>query len=174
MDNPLRELFLEELRDLYNAENYLIKALPRMAQTSNSHDIHSRFEHYLKLTWLHVERLRQIFLTLHEEPPQMSCVGIVRVLQETEEVMKEDFAGGVMDEELISAAQRVERYGIAVYGCVRSWAEELGEEDASKLLATILNEKLENDRRLTQLAEGLDSAWNSESRAREKEMTSSS
>jgi ferritin-like metal-binding protein YciE len=147
MDNPLRELFIEELRDLYNAENYLIKAIPRMAQASTSREIRSRFEHHLKRTWLHVERLRQIFLTLHEEPPQMSCVGVVRVLQETEEVMKEDFAGGAIDEELISAAQRVERYGIAVYGCVQGWAEELGEEDASKLLARIVNEKTTQESR---------------------------
>ncbi len=174
MDNPLRELFIDELRDLYNAENYLIKAIPRMAQASTSPDIRSAFEHFLKLTWLHVEKLRLIFLSLHEELPQMSCVGVVRVLQETEEVMKEDFTGCATDEELISAAKRVERYGIAVYGCVQSWAEELGGDDASKLLATIVNEKRENDARLTDLAEGLDSALHSDRRGREKEMTSSS
>jgi ferritin-like metal-binding protein YciE len=163
MDNPLWELFIEELRDLYNAEHYLIQAIPRMAQTARSPEIRSGFEHHLKLTWLHVERLRQIFLTLHEEPPQTSCVGVVRVLQETEEVLREDFAGDVMDEELISAAQRVERHEIAVYECVQSWAEELGEQETSQLLATIVNDKTQNDARLTELAEGLASVLTSDS-----------
>lgn len=160
-ENTLRELFIDELRDLYDAENRLVKAIPKMAKASESDELRSGFELHLEQTKEHVERLKQILASLDEKPTAKKCPGMVGILQEGEEMMGEDYEGSVMDAALISAAQRVEHYEIAAYGCVHSWAKELGEENAAELLEKTLNEEKETDEKLTELAEQINASANS-------------
>ncbi len=150
--NTLRTLFIEELRDLYDAENRLVKALPKMAKSANSTELRYGFEKHLAQTREHVERLKKVFATLHEKAVAKKCPGIAGIIKEGDEMMGEDFEGAVMDAALISAGQRAEHYEIAAYGCVHAWALVLGEEDAAELLATTLEEEKETDEKLTELA----------------------
>ncbi len=161
-ENTLRELFIDELRDLYDAENRLVKTLPKMAEAANSDDLRSGIEHHLGQTKEHVERLKQVLTSLDEKPSGKKCPGMVGILEEGEEMMEEDFEGSVMDAALISAAQRVEHYEIAAYGCVHAWAQELGENNAAELLEKTLNEEKETDAKLTELAEQINASANSE------------
>jgi ferritin-like metal-binding protein YciE len=168
-ENTLRELFIDELRDLFDAENRLVKAIPKMAKASESDDLRSGFEHHLEQTKGHVERLKQILTSLDEKPSGKKCPGIIGILEEGEEMMGEEYVGSVMDAALISAAQRVEHYEIAAYGCVHSWAQELGEEDAAKLLEKTLTEEKETDAKLTELAEQINASANSKNTGESEE-----
>jgi ferritin-like metal-binding protein YciE len=140
-ENRLRELFIDELRDLYDAENRLVKAIPKMAKAAESDELRSGFDHHLEQTKEHVERLKQVLMSLDEKPTGKKCPGIVGILQEGDELMGEDYEGSAMDAALISAAQRVEHYEIAAYGCVHTWAMELGEENVAEVLEKTLNEE---------------------------------
>ncbi len=151
--SALKELYIDELRDIYNAETQLVKALPKMAKASTSDELRSRFESHLERTKGHVQRLEEIFDALDEKPTGKKCAGMQGLVKEGEEIMDEDFEGEVMDAALISAAQRVEHYEIAAYGCVRSWAELLGENEAVSLLEKTLEEEKETDQKLTELSE---------------------
>jgi ferritin-like metal-binding protein YciE len=151
--SALKELFVDELKDLYDAENRLVKALPKMAKAAESDDLRSGFEEHLEQTRGHVDRLKEIFDSLGERPSGKKCAGMIGIIKEGEELMDEDFADGAMDAALISAAQRVEHYEIAAYGCVRTWAELLGDNEASALLEKTLEEEKETDKKLTDLAE---------------------
>jgi ferritin-like metal-binding protein YciE len=151
--NELRELYIDELRDLYNAENQLVKALPKMAKAASSEQLRSGFAEHLEQTKGHVSRLEEIFDALREKPTGKKCAGMAGLVKEGEEMMGEDFSDEVMDAALISAAQRVEHYEIAAYGCVRTWAELLGESEANALLEKTLEEEKETDQKLTQLSE---------------------
>jgi ferritin-like metal-binding protein YciE len=151
--SALKELYIDELRDIYNAETQLVKALPKMAKASTSHELRSGFESHLQQTRGHVERLEEIFEALEEKASGKKCAGMAGLVKEGEEIMDEDFEGEVMDAALISAAQRVEHYEIAAYGCVRSWAELLGETEAAALLEKTLEEEKETDHKLTELSE---------------------
>jgi len=161
-ENTLRELFIDELRDLYDAENRLVKALPKMAKASTSDELRSGIEHHLEQTKGHVERLKEVLESLDEKASGKKCPGMIGILQEGEEMLDEDYEGNVMDAALISAAQRVEHYEIAAYGCVHAWAQELGEENAAELLEKTLNEEKETDAKLTELAEQINTSANSE------------
>jgi ferritin-like metal-binding protein YciE len=161
-ENTLRELFIDELRDLYDAENRLVKALPKMAKASTSDELRSGIEHHLEQTKGHVERLKEVLESLDEKASGKKCPGMIGILQEGEEMLDEDYEGNVMDAALISAAQRVEHYEIAAYGCVHAWAQELGEESAAELLEKTLNEEKETDAKLTELAEQINTSANSE------------
>jgi ferritin-like metal-binding protein YciE len=149
----LRELYVDELRDLYDAENRLVKALPKLAKEAESDDLREGIENHLEQTKGHVDRLRQIFESMGEKPSGKKCAGMVGLLEEGEEMMDEDFEGGVKDAALISAAQRVEHYEMAAYGCVKTWAGLLGETEAQNLLEQTLQEEKETDEKLTELAE---------------------
>jgi ferritin-like metal-binding protein YciE len=151
--SALKELYIDELRDLYDAENRLVKALAKLAKASTSDKLRSGFEEHLEQTRDHVNRLKEIFDNLQEKPTGKKCAGMMGLISEGEEIMKEDFEGEVMDAAMISAAQRVEHYEIAAYGCVRTWAELLGESDASELLQKTLDEEKETDEKLTELAQ---------------------
>lgn len=151
--SALMELYLDELKDLYDAENRLVKAIPKMAKAATSEKLRSGFEEHLEQTRGHVDRLKEIFDNLGEKPSGKKCAGMMGIVKEGEELMEEDFEGEVMDAALISAAQRVEHYEIAAYGCVRTWADLLGETEASALLDKTLEEEKETDEKLTQLAE---------------------
>jgi ferritin-like metal-binding protein YciE len=151
--SALKELYIDELRDIYNAESQLVKALPKMAKASTSDELRSGFESHLEQTRGHVQRLEEIFDALDEKPTGKKCAGMQGLVKEGEGIMDEDFQGEVMDAALISAAQRVEHYEIAAYGCVRSWAEVLGESEAASLLEKTLEEEKETDQKLTELSE---------------------
>src|ERR1700738_1266352 len=151
--NELKELYIDELRDLYDAENKLVKALPKLAKAANSDQLRAGFEEHLEQTRGHVERLEEIFEGLDEKPTGKKCAGMAGLVKEGEEIMDEDFSAEVMDAALISAAQRVEHYEIAAYGCASAWAQLLGESEANALLEKTLEEEKETDQKLTQLAE---------------------
>jgi ferritin-like metal-binding protein YciE len=152
MKELYKELYIDELRDLYDAENRLTKAIPKMAKASTSEQLRSGFEEHLEQTRGHVDLLKEIFESLGEKPSGKKCAGIMGIIKEGEELMSEDYEGAVMDAALISAAQRVEHYKIAAYGTVRTWADVLGEREASALLEKTLEEEKETDKKLTQLA----------------------
>src|ERR1700716_2758671 len=148
----LKELYIDELKDIYNAENQLVKALPKMAKAANSEELRTGFEEHLEQTRGHVQRLEQIFKELGEKPSGKKCKGMEGLLAEGQEIMGEDFEDDVMDAALISAAQRVEHYEIAAYGTVRTYAELLGEDTAAQLLEQTLEEEKETDQKLTDMA----------------------
>jgi ferritin-like metal-binding protein YciE len=151
----LRELYLDELRDLYDAENRLVKALPKLAKEADSQELRSGIEAHLEQTKGHVERLQEIFAAAGEKASGKRCAAMVGLIQEGDEMMDEDFENGVKDAALISAAQRVEHYEIAAYGCVKTWAGLLGETQAQDLLEQTLNEEKETDEKLTELSEDI-------------------
>jgi ferritin-like metal-binding protein YciE len=149
----LMEVYVDELKDLYDAENRLVKALPKVAKAATSEKLRSAVEEHLEQTKGHVDRLKEIFDNMREKATGKKCAGMIGILKEGEEIMEEDYEGETMDAALISAAQRVEHYEIAAYGCVRTWADLLGENEASALLDKTLEEEKETDEKLTQLAE---------------------
>jgi ferritin-like metal-binding protein YciE len=148
----LNELYIDELKDIYNAENQLVKALPKMAKAATSEELRTGFEEHLEQTRGHVQRLEQIFKELGEKPSGKKCKGMEGLVAEGQEMMGEDFEDDVMDAALISAAQRVEHYEIAAYGTVRTYAELLGEDTAVQLLEQTLEEEKETDQKLTDMA----------------------
>jgi ferritin-like metal-binding protein YciE len=160
MPEGLRELYIEELKDLYNAENQLVKALPKMAKAASSDELRQGFEEHLEQTKGHVQRLEKIFQALGESPKGKKCKGMEGLVEEGSEVMKEDFEGALMDAALIGAAQRVEHYEIAGYGTVCAFAEELGETEQNSLLNETLEEEKETDDKLTQLAQQINAQAN--------------
>jgi ferritin-like metal-binding protein YciE len=154
--SALKELYVDELRDIFDAENRLVKALPKLAKAATSDKLRAGFEAHLEQTRGHVDRLTEIFEGLGEKPTGKKCAAMIGLVKEGEETMDEDFEGEVMDAALIAAAQRVEHYEMAAYGCVRTWAELLGENEAGALLEKTLEEEKETDRKLTELAEAMD------------------
>jgi ferritin-like metal-binding protein YciE len=148
----LRELFIDELKDLYSAENQILKALPKMIKAASSRELKNGFETHLRQTKVQVERLDKIFRKLGKSPKGKKCKGMEGVIADGKELMEEDAEPDVMDAGLIGAAQHVEHYEIAGYGCVRTYAELLGEDEFAKLLQTTLDEEKETDEKLTQLA----------------------
>jgi ferritin-like metal-binding protein YciE len=153
-ENALKELYLEELRDIYSAEQMLTKALPKMAKAANSDELRSGFEEHLEQTKGHIQRLEQIFESLDEKPTGKKCKGMQGLIEEGQEMIKnDDLEDEARDAGLISAAQRVEHYEIAAYGTVRTFANILKDEEAVSLLESTLEEEKETDQKLTQLSE---------------------
>ena len=148
----LKKLYIDELKDLYSAENQLLKALPKMAKAAFSDDLKQGFEQHLEQTRGHVERLEKIFKSLDESPKGKKCAGMEGLVKEGSEAMGEDLEGAVMDAALIGAAQRVEHYEIAAYGTVSEFAKILGESKHASLLEETLQEEKETDEKLTELA----------------------
>ena len=151
--NSLRELWIEEMRDLYNAENQLLKALPKMAKKASSSALTQAFESHLQETETHVERLEQIFDALGEKPSGKVCKAMKGLVEEGSEMIKEKGAASVIDAGLIAAAQRVEHYEMAGYGVARTFASILGEDEAQDLLQETLDEEGAADEKLTEIAE---------------------
>jgi ferritin-like metal-binding protein YciE len=149
----LRDLYIAELQDLYDAEQRITKALPKMAEGANSPDLRSAFQEHLRQTQGHVERLERVFQKLDEPAKGRKCKGIVGIIDEGEDMMGEDGPAAVCDAALIAAAQRVEHYEIAAYGTVRTYARRLGYQDQAQLLDETLQEEGETDKKLTSLAE---------------------
>ena len=151
-ENSLHELYVEQLRDLYSAENQLVKALPKMAKAAQFDALRRGFERHHEQTKGHVDRLEQIFSAMDESPKGRKCAGMEGLVQEGEELIRDESDSDALDSGLIASAQRVEHYEIAAYGTVRSFAELLGEEDAANLLQQTLEEEKETDEKLTGLA----------------------
>lgn len=156
-NDSLRELYIDELKDLYNAETQLTKALPKMAKAASNSELRQAFEEHLRQTSEQVSRLEQIFEMLGEKPTGKKCLGMEGLVKEGAETMKEDYDGAVMDAALIGAGQRVEHYEIAGYGTVREFAQLLGEDEHVSLLEQTLEEEKQTDEKLTQLAENINS-----------------
>ena len=152
--HPLHELFEDQIKDLYSAENQILKALPKMAKNSTNAQLRTAFERHLEETRGHVARLEQIAEELDFTPKGKKCKGAEGVIEEGKEVM-EAFEGETLDAGLIGAAQRVEHYEIAGYGTARTHAELLGYKKAARLLQQTLDEEERTDKKLTQIAESV-------------------
>jgi ferritin-like metal-binding protein YciE len=153
--NPLEELLVDELKDLYNAENQLVKALPRMAKAASAPELKRAFERHLEETRRQVERLDEISAALDVRLTGKKCKGMEGVIEEGKELMQEDLDENAFDAGLIGAAQKVEHYEIAGYGTARAHATLLGYNKIARLLQQTLNEETATDRKLTQLAESI-------------------
>jgi ferritin-like metal-binding protein YciE len=149
----LEKLYINELRDLYSAENQLLKALPKMAKGASSAELKEAFENHLAETETHVERLEQIFKDLEENPKGKTCHGMKGLIEEGSEILEEEGEESVLDAGIIVAAQKVEHYEMAGYGSVRAFAQLLGQEEAAQLLQTTLDEESKANELLNQLAE---------------------
>ncbi len=146
---PLRETFLQELADIYDAEDQLTEALPKMAEAAEFPELKTAFESHLNETKTHIQRLEQVFQIFGEDAEGEKCKAMKGLIAEGEALIKDE-AG---DAALIAAAQKVEHYEIATYGTLRTWAEILGESEAVKLLDQTLTEEKETNEKLTHLAE---------------------
>lgn len=153
--DTLKKLYVSELRDLYNAENQLLKALPKMAKAASSEELKDGFEKHLEQTKGHVERLEEIFEGLDENPKGKTCKAMKGLIEEGSEILKEDGEKSVLDAGIIVAAQKVEHYEMAGYGSVRTFAQLLGQNKAAELLQTTLDEESETNEILNKLAEGV-------------------
>src|SRR5580658_5092895 len=150
--NRLKHLYVEELKDLYSAESQMVKALPKMIKAATSEDLRAGFAEHLEQTKGHVLRLQEIFKVLGESPKGKLCKGMEGLIKEGGDMIEEGPAPEELDAGLISAAQRVEHYEIAGYGCVSTYAKLLGENRAVSLLRQTLVDEKETDEKLSQLA----------------------
>jgi ferritin-like metal-binding protein YciE len=150
----MHDAFVEELRDTYDAEKQLIKALPKMAKAASSADLRTAFESHLEETRGHVERLEQVFESLEEKVKGKHCEGIAGIIEEGKSIMDEEFDEAAMDACLIAAGQRAEHYEMAAYGTLVAWARAMGHTEAADLLQETLDEEKAADEKLTTLAEG--------------------
>ena len=153
--NPLEELLIDELKDLYSAENQIIKALPKMAKAASSPELKRAFERHLEETRRQVERLDQIGEALDTKMTGKKCKGMEGLIEEGKEIIAEDLEDSALDAGLIGAAQKVEHYEIAAYGTARTHASMLGLNKVAKLLQQTLEEEGMTDKKLTQLAESV-------------------
>ena len=147
----LRETFLGELADIYDAEHQLLKALPKMAKAASNRKLKSGFEQHLAETETHVSRLEEVFDSFGEKAKGKKCQAMKGLIAEGEELISDEQG----DAALICAAQKVEHYEIAAYGSLKSWAEHLDNPDAAKLLAQTLTEEKATDDKLTEVAESV-------------------
>jgi len=152
-DKSLHDAFIDELRDLYDAEKQIAKSLPKMVKAASSPELKQAFKRHLEETQEQIGRLEQVFESLDERARGKHCAGMAGILEEGKDIMKEDFEERTMDAALIAAAQRVEHYEMAAYGTLVAWGNAIGQEDIVELLQTTLDEEKATDDALTQLAE---------------------
>ena len=151
----LDELFHDTLKDIYYAEKKILSALPKMAKAAQNDDLRGAFEKHKTETEGQIDRLEQVFELIEEKPQGKKCAAIEGILEEGQEIIKEYKGSPALDAGLISAAQAVEHYEIARYGTLRTWAEELGLNDAKELLQETLDQEEATDQALTELAEAV-------------------
>ena len=151
--DSLQDLFLEELKDVYHAEKQLVAALPKMAKAATSPELEEAFTSHLAETKGHVDRLEQIFKDLGVPARGKRCKGMEGLIEEGKEVLEEEGEAAVIDAALIAAAQRVEHYEIAAYGCLRTYAQLLGHQNALSLLSQTLEEEEAADEKLSTIGE---------------------
>ena len=154
MAETLHDAFVDELRDTYDAERQLTKALPRLARAASSDELRTAFETHLEETLGHIERLESVFETLDERVRGKHCDGIAGIIEEGKAIMDEEFEGPTMDACLIAAGQRAEHYEMAAYGTLVAWAIAMGHSEAADLLQHTLDEEKAADEKLSELAEG--------------------
>jgi ferritin-like metal-binding protein YciE len=150
----LHDAFLDELRDAYDAEKQLVKALPKLAKAADSDELRTAFSNHLEETRGHVQLLEQVFASLDEKVRGKHCDGMAGIIEEGKSVLEEDFEGTTLDACLIASAQRAEHYEMAAYGTLVSWAKAMGHNEAAGLLDEILEQEKAADEKLTQIAEG--------------------
>ena len=153
--DTLQTLYVDELRDIYNAENQLLKALPKMAKAASSGELKDAFEKHLEQTKTHVERLEEVFEEIGEKPKGKTCKAMKGLIEEGSEILHEDGEESVIDAGIIVAAQKVEHYEIASYGSVRTFAQLLGKDRSAELLQTTLDEESGANELLNALAEDI-------------------
>lgn len=153
--NSLKELYIDELRDLYDSENQLVKALPKIAKAAGSDELRSGIEEHLEQTKEHAKRIEQIFDALGETVKGKKCKGMQGIISEGTAMMREDWKDAVADSALIASAQRVEHYEISAYTTVHEFARILGENEAASLISRTLEEEKETGRKLAQLGQGI-------------------
>jgi ferritin-like metal-binding protein YciE len=151
----LEDLLILEIKDLFSAENQLLKALPKMARSASEPSLKAAFENHLKETQVHVERLQKVADMLDETPRGKSCKAMEGLIDEGEEVIREDADHSIKDLALIIAAQKIEHYEMAGYGSARALAYAIGHEDAADVFQTTLDEEEEADQNLTMIAEDI-------------------
>lgn len=150
----LHDAFIDELRDAYDAEKQLTKALPKLAAAATSPELRKAFESHLEETQGHIERLEQVLESLDEKVRGKHCDGIAGIIEEGKSVMDEQFDENTMDACLIAAGQRAEHYEMAAYGTLVAWAQAMGHTEAATLLQQTLDEEKAADSKLSSLAEG--------------------
>jgi len=150
--DSLKALYVHELNDLHDAESQLIKMLPKMAKAASSEDLRLAFERHSDQTQEHLRRLDRAFSLVKEKPQRMTCKAMKGILEEAEEMIQAEGDATIKDAGLISAAQRVEHYEMAAYGCARTYAEMLSEDDSAELLQKTLDDERATDESLTELA----------------------
>jgi ferritin-like metal-binding protein YciE len=151
----LDDLFEDTLKDIYYAENKILKALPKMAKAAHSEELKAAFEKHLKETEGHVSRLEKVFKLIDVAPKGKKCEAIEGIIEEGAEIIKEFKGAPALDAGLVSSAQAVEHYEIARYGTLKRWAEQMGLDDATKLLDSTLSEEKKTDATLTELADSM-------------------
>jgi ferritin-like metal-binding protein YciE len=151
--STLHDAFIDELRDAYDAEKQLTKALPKLAKAASSSELRSVFEKHLEETRGHVTRLEQVFESIDEPAKSKHCEGIAGIVEEGKSILDEDFQGTTMDACLVAAGQRAEHYEMAAYGTLVAWARAMGHVEAADLLQQTLEEEKAADRKLSALAE---------------------
>jgi len=170
----LEDFYIEELKDILDAEKRLTKALPKMAQAAQDPQLKEAFEEHLRQTEGHITRLKQVFKNRNEPAKEKKCKAMTGLIKEAEEFLSEDAVPEVIDVGLITAAQKVEHYEIATYGCLATYAKLLGYAEDKQLLGQTLQEEKETDGKLTVIAEGLNieaaQGESSEETAEEAEM----
>lgn len=148
----LKELFVDKLKDVYDAERRITKALPKIIKAANDETLSSALEEHLQQTEGHIERLDRVFENIGESPGRKACHGMMGILEEGDELLGKDGPEAVMDAGLIAAAQSVEHYEITAYGCLKTWANQLGMKDEANLLDETLEEEKQADEKLTRIA----------------------
>jgi ferritin-like metal-binding protein YciE len=151
----LKDLYIDELKDLWSAEKQILKGLPRMTKAATSPELKRGFREHERQTREQVKRIERIMKSLGESPRGKKCVGMEGLIEEGADLIKEKPEPDVLDAGLIAAAQHVEHYEIAGYGTVRTWAALLGYDDHARLLQQTLDEEKETDKKLSQLAEAI-------------------
>jgi len=149
----LHDAFIDELRDTYDAERQLTKALPKLAEAAIAPELRDAFKSHLEETQLQIQRLEQVFETVGEKARGKHCAGIAGIIEEGKTIMEEDFDGATMDACLIAAGQRAEHYEMAAYGTLVAWARAMGHDEAAELLQQTLDEEKAADEKLSGLAE---------------------
>lgn len=151
----LEDLFVDELKDIYDAERRITKALPKMVKAASSEELSSAFEEHLQQTEEHIARLDRIFEIMDKAAGRKTCQAMVGLIEEGQALMEEDATDAVMDAALIAAAQKIEHYEIATYGCLRDWAQLLENNDVARILQQTLDEEGETDKKLSEIAQSL-------------------
>lgn len=155
MDNDLHRLFLEQLGDIYDAEQQLTKALPKMAKAAESDELKEAIESHLEETEEHISRLEQVAESVNATLKRKTCQAMKGIIEEGEEIIKEQKNTAAIDAAIIAAAQKVEHYEIATYGTLAAWSEQMGHDEASKLLRQTEEEEASADEKLTEVAENV-------------------